>query len=58
MIRSVDHRRWKVEQTFARLQRDRRLQVGHEGSTKMARIMTLLASLFMAGARFERQIRT
>ncbi len=33
-----------------------RLQVDHEGGTGMSRVMALLASLFMAGARFERQI--
>jgi hypothetical protein len=32
------------------------LQVDHEGSTGMSRTMTLLAVLFMTGARFERQI--
>ena len=52
----VEPRRWKVEQTFGCLMRYRRLQVDHEGGTGMSRIMTLLASLFMAGARFERQI--
>ena len=45
-----------VEQTFGRLQRYRRLLVDHEGSTAMSRTMTLLAALFMTGARFERQI--
>jgi putative transposase len=53
----VEPRRWKIEQTFACLQRYRRLQVDHEGSTEMSRAMTLLAALFMTGARFERQIR-
>jgi putative transposase len=53
---AVEPRRWKVEQTFGCLMRYRRLQVDHEGGTGMSRIMTLLASLFMAGARFERQI--
>jgi hypothetical protein len=38
------------------LGRYRRLQVDHEGSTGMSRTMTLLAALFMTGARFERQI--
>ena len=52
---AVEPRRWKVEQTFGCLTRYRRLQVDHEGGTGMSRIMTLLASLFMAGARFERQ---
>jgi putative transposase len=53
---AVEPRRWKVEQTFGCLQRYRRLQVDHEGGTGMSRIMTLLAALFMTGARFERQI--
>ena len=52
----VEPRRWKVEQTFGCLQRYRRLLVDHEGSTSMSRIMILLATLFMTGARFERQI--
>ena len=53
---AVEPRRWKVEQTFGCLMRYRRLRVDHEGGTEMSRIMTLLASLFMAGARFERRI--
>jgi transposase len=53
---AVEPRRWKVEQTFGCLQRYRRLLVDHEGSTEMSRTMTLLAALFMTGARFERQI--
>jgi transposase len=53
---AVEPRRWKVEQTFGCLLRYRRLQVDHEGGTAMSRIMTLLAALFMTGARFERQI--
>jgi transposase len=52
----VEPRRWKVEQTFGCLQRYRRLQIDHEGSTSMSRTMTLLAALFMTGARFERQL--
>ena len=52
----VEPRRWKVEQTFACLQRYRRLLVDHKGSTEKSRTMTLLASLFMTSARFERQI--
>jgi transposase len=51
-----DQLRWIAEQTFGDLQRYRRLQVDHEGSTGMSRTMTLLAVLFMTGARFERQI--
>jgi transposase len=54
---TVEPRRWKVEQTFGCLLRYRRLQVDTEGGTGMSRIMTLLAALFMTGARFERQIR-
>ena len=53
---AVEPRRWKVEQTFGCLQRYRRLQVDHQGSTGMSQIMTLPAALFMTGARFERQI--
>ena len=53
---AVEPRRWKVEQTFGCPQRYRRLLVDHEGSTGMPRTMTLLAALFMTGARFERQI--
>ena len=53
---AVEPRRWKIEQTFGCLQRYRRLLVDHEGSTAMSRTMTLLAALFMTGARFERQI--
>jgi putative transposase len=53
---AVEPRRWKIEQTFGCLQRYRRLLVDHEGSTAMSWIMTLLAALFMTGARFERQI--
>jgi putative transposase len=52
----VEPRRWKIEQTFGCLQRYRRLQIDHEGSTSMSRTMTLLAALFMTGARFERQL--
>jgi transposase len=53
---AIEPRRWKVEQTFGCLQRYRRLLVDHEGSTNMSRTMTLLATLFMTSARFERQI--
>ena len=53
---AVEPRRWKIEQTFGCLQRYRRLLVDHEGSTEMSRTMTLLAVLFMTGARFERQL--
>ena len=53
---AVEPRRWKVEQTFGCLQRYRRLLIDHEGGTGMSRTMTLLAALFMTGARFERQI--
>ena len=53
---AVEPHRWKIEQTFACLQRYRRLLVDHEASTAMSRTMTLLAALFMTGARFERQI--
>jgi putative transposase len=52
----VEPRRWKVEQTFGILVRYRRLQVDHEGSTIMSRMMTLLAALFTSANRFERQV--
>lgn len=52
----LEPRRWKIEQTFACLQRYRRLLVDHEGSTKMSRTMTVLVALFITGARLERQI--
>jgi transposase len=52
----VEPRRWKVEQTFGILARYRRLQVDHEGSTIMSRVMTLLAALFTSANRFERQV--
>jgi hypothetical protein len=64
---AVDHRRpfeahlgntvrARVEQTFGILVRYRRLQVDHEGSTIMSRMMTLLAALFTSANRFERQV--
>jgi putative transposase len=52
----VEPKRWRVEQTFGVLARYRRLQVDHEGSTVMSRVMTLLAALFTSANRFERQI--
>ena len=52
----VEPRRWKIEQTFGILARYRRLQVDHEGSTVMSRVMTLLAALFTSANRFERQV--
>ena len=52
----VEPRRWKIEQTFGILARYRRLQVDHEGSTAMSRVMTLLAALFTSANRFERQV--
>src|SRR5215212_3852137 len=48
--------RARVEQTFSILARYRRLQVDHEGSTIMSRVMTLLAALFTSANRFERQV--
>jgi transposase len=53
---AVEPRRWKVEQTFGCLRCYRRLLVDHEGGTSMSRPMTLLATLFMTGARFGWQI--
>jgi putative transposase len=52
----VGPKRWRIEPTFGVLGRYRRLLVDHEGSAAMARTMTLLATLFMTGNRFERQI--
>jgi len=49
----VEPRRWKVERTFGRLQRYRRLRVDDEASTASSRHMIILASLFMTGMRFE-----
>jgi hypothetical protein len=65
---AVDHRRpfeahlgnfvrARVEQTFGCLQRYRRLRVDDEASTDTSRHMTILASLFMTGMRFERMLR-
>jgi len=53
---AVEPRRRKVEQTFGCLHRYRRLLVDHEGGASMSRIIILLATLFMTGARFERQV--
>jgi len=52
----VEPRRWKVEQTFGRLQRYRRLRVDDEMSNETSRHMTVLASLFMTGMRLERML--
>jgi transposase len=52
----VEPRRWKVEQTFACLQRYRRLRVDDEMSNGTSRHMTILASLFMVGMRLERML--
>jgi transposase len=54
----VEPRRWKVEQTFGRLQRYRRLRVDDEASLATSRAMTLLASVFMTGMRLERMLQT
>ena len=45
-----------VEQTFGCLQRYRRLRVDDEMSNETPRHMTVLASLFMTGMRFERML--
>jgi transposase len=50
----IEPRRWKVEQTFACLQRYRRLRVEDETSCETSRHMSILASLFMTGMRLER----
>src|SRR6059058_4990789 len=50
----LEKRRWKVEQTFGCLQRHRRLRVDDEAGTDTSRHMTVLASLFITGMRFER----
>ena len=52
----IEKRRWKVEQTFGCLQRYRRLRVDDEAGTDTSRRMTVLASLFMTGMRFERML--
>jgi len=52
----VEPRRWKVERTFGCLQRYRRSRVDDETSHQTSRHMTLLASLFMTGMRFERML--
>jgi transposase len=52
----VEPKRWRVEQAFGILARYRQLQVDHEGSTIMSRVMTLLAALFTSANRFERQV--
>jgi transposase len=52
----LEKRRWKAEQTFGCLQRYRRLRVDDEAGTDTSRHMTVLASLFMTGMRFERML--
>ena len=52
----VEPRRWKIEQTFACLQRYRRLRVDDERSHDASRYMTILASVFMIGMRLERML--
>jgi putative transposase len=52
----VEPRRWKVEQTFGRLQRYRRLRVDDEMSHGTSRHMTILASVFLTGMRLERML--
>src|SRR3954465_10436785 len=52
----LEKRRWKVEQTFGCLQRYRRLRVDDEAGTDPSRHMTVLASVFMTGMRFERML--
>ena len=52
----LEKRHWKVEQTFGCLQRYRRLRVDDEAGTDTSRHMTVLASLFMTGMRFERML--
>jgi transposase len=47
----VEPRRWKVERTFACLQRYRRLRVDDEMSPDTSRQMTVLAAVFMIGMR-------
>ena len=55
---AVEPRRWKIEQTFGRRQRYRRLRVDDEMSNETSRRMTVLASLFMTGMRLERMLQT
>lgn len=52
----IEPRRWKAEQTFACLQRYRRLRVDDEMSCESSRGMTMLVALFMTGMRLERLI--
>ena len=52
----VEPERWRIEQTFGVLGRYRRRLMDHEGGTAMSRVMAVLAALFTAGDRFERQI--
>lgn len=54
----VEPRRWKIEQTFACLQRYRRLRVDDETSNETSRHMTILAALFMTGMRLERMLQS
>lgn len=54
----VEPRRWKIEQTFGCLQRYRRRRGDDEASTDSSRHMTILASLFMTGMRFERMLQS
>jgi transposase len=54
----VEPRRWKVEQTFRRRQRYRRLRVGGAMSPGTSRQMTVLASVFMSGMRLQRILQT
>jgi hypothetical protein len=55
---AVEPRRRKIEQTFGRRQRYRRLRVDDEMSNETSRRMTVLASLFMTGMRLERMLQT
>jgi transposase len=54
----VEPRRWKVEQTFGRLQRYRRLRVDDEMSPDTSRQMTALAAVFMIGMRLQRVLQS
>jgi transposase len=54
----VEPRRWKVEQTFACLQRYRRLRVDDEMSPDTSRQMTVLAAVFMIGMRLQRMLQS
>jgi hypothetical protein len=54
----IEPRRWKIEPTFACLQRYRRLRVEDETSHDTSRQITVLASVFMIGMRLQRALQS